>query len=162
MSAAAVAAAAVLALVLVACAPPAHAVMSDETPAQAGDEDLAAGRRALERRQWDEAVVHLRRALVRHPDDPDLHNHLGYAYRHLRRMDAAFEHYRRAIALDPRHRSAYEYLGEAYLMVDDVAGAERQVAALRAICLLPCEELADLENALARHRAAAAARPAKR
>jgi hypothetical protein len=40
----------------------------------------------------------------------------------------------------------------AYLMVGDVPNAEKHLAALRAICLLPCEELADLEKAFAKHR----------
>src|SRR6185437_1797156 len=86
--------------------------------------------------------------------DPDLaaadqQNDLGYAHRNLRQFDAAFRHYKRAIELEPRHRGAHEYIGEAYLMVGDVPNAERHLAALRAICLLPCEELTDLEKAFA-------------
>ena len=64
----------------------------------------------------------------------------------------AFRHYKRAIELEPRHRGAHEYIGEAYLMVGDVPNAEKHLAALRAICLLPCEELADLEKAFAKYR----------
>ena len=37
-------------------------------------------------------------------------------------------------------------------MVGDVPNAEKHLAALRAICLLPCEELADLEKAIAKYR----------
>jgi hypothetical protein len=37
-------------------------------------------------------------------------------------------------------------------MVGDVPNAEKHLAALRAICLLPCEELADLEKAFAKYR----------
>jgi hypothetical protein len=65
---------------------------------------------------------------------------------------AAFKHYKRAIELEPRHRGAHEYIGEAYLMVGDVPNAEKHLAALRAICLLPCEELTDLEKAFAKYR----------
>ena len=121
----------------------------------AEDADYAAGKTAIDRKQWDVAARHLALSAVRHPENPDLHNYLGFAYRNLKQFDKAFEHYKRAIAIDPRHRGAHEYIGEAYLMVGDVPSAEKHVSALRAICLLPCEELAELEKAVARHRAVA-------
>jgi hypothetical protein len=68
-------------------------------------------------------------------------------------MDKAFEHYKRALEIDPRHRGAHEYIGEAYLMVGDLASAEKHLAALRSICVLPCEELDDLRQAIADHQA---------
>jgi hypothetical protein len=37
-------------------------------------------------------------------------------------------------------------------MVGDIPNAEKHLAALRAICLLPCEELTDLERAFEKHR----------
>ena len=132
---------------------PAHADPAETDPdLAAADQDYAAGRQAIAAKQWEEAVARLRKAEVRHPDHADLQNDLGYAHRNLRQFDAAFRHYKRAIELDPRHRGAHEYIGEAYLMVGDVPNAERHLAALRAICLLPCEELADLEKAFAKYR----------
>jgi tetratricopeptide (TPR) repeat protein len=127
----------------------------------AKDADYVAGREAVERKDWSEATRRLAKAEVRHPENADLHNYLGYAYRNLRQLDRAFEHYRRAIALDPRHRGAHEYIGEAYLMVGDLAGAEKHLAALRDICLLPCEELKDLEEAVGVYRVAKGLTPAK-
>ena len=118
----------------------------------AADRDYAAARKAIAAKQWDEAIARLRKAEVRHPDHADLQNYLGYAHRNLKQFDAAFRHYKRAIALDPRHRGAHEYIGEAYLMLGDVPNAEKHLAALRAICLLPCEELTDLERAFAGYR----------
>jgi hypothetical protein len=73
-------------------------------------------------------------------------------------MDKAFEHYKRALALKPEHRGAHEYIGEAYLMVGDVVNAEKHLAALRAICLLPCAEFEDLRKAIGAHRAQATPR----
>ena len=132
---------------------PAHADPAETDPdLAAADQDYAAGRQAIAAKQWEEAVARLRKAEVRHPDHADLQNDLGYAHRNLRQFDAAFRHYKRAIELDPRHRGAHEYIGEAYLMVRDVPNAEKHLAALRAICLLPCEELTDLEKAFARYR----------
>jgi len=132
---------------------PAHADPAENDPdLAAADQDYAAGRQAIAAKQWEEAVARLRKAEVRHPDHADLQNDLGYAHRNLRQFDAAFRHYKRAIELEPRHRGAHEYIGEAYLMVGDVASAEKHLAALRAICLLPCEELTDLEKAFAKYR----------
>ena len=123
------------------------------------DEDYAAGQKAIAGKQWDEAIRRLRRAEVRYPEHADLQNYLGYAYRNLKQFDPAFKHYKRAIELDPRHRGAHEYIGEAYLMTGDLASAEKHLAALRGICLLPCEELTDLEKAVAEYRRKPEAKP---
>ena len=130
----------------------------EQDQALAADTDYAAGRAALKAGQFDTARLRFQAALRRFPEAADLHNELGFTYRKLRQMDLAFEHYKRALTIDPRHRGAHEYIGEAYLMVGDVAGAEKHLAALRAICLLPCEELEDLRRAIEEHQANAKAR----
>jgi len=119
----------------------------------ARDEDYAAGAQAVEKKEWAEAVRLFQRAEIRHPDEADLQNMLGYSYRNLKQYDLAFKHYKRAIEIDPRHRGAHEYIGETYLLVGDLAGAERHLAALKEICLLPCDELRDLERAIAEYQA---------
>ena len=131
----------------------------EETSPEAAalDLDYAAGKQALERKDWGEAAKRLGRAVLRDPDNADLHNDLGFAHRKLGQLDPAFAHYRRALELNPRHRGAHEYAGEAYLMVGNVAKAEEHLAALRRICLLPCDELADLEREIAAYRQKAGA-----
>ena len=122
------------------------------------DADFAAGMDALRGGDAAAALPRLQAALRRFPEAAELHNELGFTHRKLRRMDKAFEHYKRALAIDPRHRGAHEYIGEAYLMVGDVVSAEKHLAALAAICLLPCDEQRELAQAIAAHRAAAPAR----
>ena len=68
------------------------------------------------------------------------------------RLEPAFEHYRRALALNPQHRGAHEYAGEAYLLAGNLAKAEEHLEALRRICLVPCEELIDLEREITAYR----------
>jgi tetratricopeptide (TPR) repeat protein len=130
--------------------------LADPTETKPGaamsDPDYAAGKQALDRRDWGEAARHFGQAALRDPDNADLQNYLGFCYRKLGQLDAAFERYRRALELNPRHRGAHEYAGEAYLMVGDLARAEEHLAALRTICLLPCEELGDLEREVAAYR----------
>ncbi|MEP7067629.1 MAG: tetratricopeptide repeat protein [Usitatibacter sp.] len=115
------------------------------------DPDYAAGKKAIAEKSWKEAIARFEQAARRDPDNPDLHNWLGYSHRNLKEYDLAFRHYNRAIELDPRHRGAHEYVGETYLLVGDPAGAAKHLAALREICLLPCDELADLERAIAKY-----------
>ena len=147
------AAAAIAALVLGGLPPGANADGYESKPEAAErDPDYAAGKKAIAAKDWNEAIARLLQAERRDPDNPDLENWLGYAHRNLKRYDLAFKYYKRAIELDPRHRGAHEYLGETYLLVDDVAGAEKHLAALRDICLLPCDELADLEKAIAAYK----------
>jgi tetratricopeptide (TPR) repeat protein len=116
------------------------------------DDDYAAARRAADSKHWADAVRLYERAEKRYPDHADLQNNLGFAYRNLKQYDLAFKHYDRALEIDPRHRGAHEYIGEAYLMTGDLASAEKHLAALREICLLPCEELTDLEREIAEYR----------
>jgi len=118
----------------------------------ARDEDYAAGKRAADNKNWGEAVRLFKRSEMRNPDHADLQSILGFSYRNLKQYELAFKHYRRAIELDPRHRGAHEYIGETYLLTGDLASAERHLAALKGICLLPCDEMRDLERAIAEHR----------
>ena len=140
--------------VLVAFAPNAAADPYERDPDLATrDRDYAAGQRAVGKKDWTEAARLFERAEKRNPEHADLENMLGFSYRNLKQYDLAFRHYRRAIELDPRHRGAHENIGETYLMTGDLAGAERHLAALKGICLLPCEEFKDLERAIAGYKA---------
>ena len=118
----------------------------------ARDADYAAGKRAADKKDWGQAVRLFKRAEMRHPDHADLHNILGFSYRNLKQYELAFKHYRRAIEIDPRHRGAHEYIGETYLITGDLESAQRHLTALKNICLLPCDEMRDLERAIAEHR----------
>jgi Flp pilus assembly protein TadD len=116
------------------------------------DADYAAGRKAIEAKDWREAVAKLKVSEPRNPDSADLQNALGYAYRNLKQYPLAFTHYKRALELDPRHRGAHEYIGEAYLMTGDLASAQKHRDLLQGICLLGCEELGDLDKAIAEYK----------
>ena len=119
------------------------------------DEDYAAGKRAVDRQDWGEAIRRFKLAERRHPEQADLQNILGYAHRNLKQYDLAFVHYKRAIELEPRHRGAHEYIGEAYLMRGDLARAEAHLRELDRLCGTRCEEREDLHAAIEQYKARA-------
>jgi Flp pilus assembly protein TadD len=117
--------------------------------ASAEDADYASARKAFEEKNWQTAIKSFLSAAKRNPRNADIQNYLGYAYRMTGQLDRAFKHYNEALSLNPRHRGAHEYIGEAYLIKGDLKSAQKHLAALRKICSLPCEELADLEREVA-------------
>ena len=126
---------------------------AEEPPSGASaSSEYTLGKKAVAAKDWANAIQFLRRAAVQDDRNPDLQNLLGYAYRNIGRFDEAFRHYREALRLNPRHRGAHEYIGEAYLMVNNLAKAEEHLAALKQICVIPCEEYVDLEKAIAAYR----------
>ena len=130
--------------------------IDDEPAAARLDPDYAAGKAAIDAKDWNAAIRLLASAALRDTRNADIQNYLGYAYRNAGRLDSAFTHYRRALELNPRHRGAHEYIGEAYLMVNDLAKAEEHLAALEKICLIPCDEYEDLKKEIADYRRRAA------
>jgi Flp pilus assembly protein TadD len=133
----------------------AWAIDQETVRSEPASPDLEEGRRAIEKKDFSLALKHLTRAAEEMPKDADVHNLLGYAYRHLRQYDKAFEHYRIALKLDPNHRGAHEYLGELYLETGHLANAEKQLQALRRACpwFGRCPEYEELKEAIERHKA---------
>ncbi len=119
------------------------------------DPDFAAGKKALVAEDWNAAIAALKLAALRDPRNADIQNYIGYAYRRLRQLGPAMGHYQQALTFNPRHRSAHEHLGELYLVLREPAKAEEHLAALERLCLIPCEELGDLQRAIAAYRIAA-------
>ena len=130
---------------------------TDEAPREGQlDPEYAAGKAAIAAKDWNGAIRSLSSAALRDTRNADIQNYLGYAYRQSGQLQPAFTHYQKALQLNPRHRGAHEYIGEAYLMTNNPAKAEEHLAALQRICLIPCEEYADLKKAIADYRARAA------
>jgi len=129
----------------------AWAEASEESSASMLDPDYAAGVKAVESKNWSDAIRLLSSAALRDTRNPDIENYLGFAYRNSGELSLAFQHYNRALTLNPRHRGAHEYIGEAYLMIGNRAKAEEHLAALRKICLLPCQEYGHLEKKFAEY-----------
>jgi len=130
---------------------------SEESAAGVLERDYAVGLKAIEAKNWTDAIRMLPSAALRDTRNADIQNYLAFAYRNSGELPLAFLHYNRALTLNPRHRGAHEYIGEAYLIIGNRAKAEEHLAALRKICLIPCEEYGHLEKKFAEY----SARPGK-
>ena len=140
-------------LLLVSSFPTAMANMTQSKPAaNKEDADFVAGKKAIERKDWKSAVEALSRALTRMPESADIHNYLGYAYRHLDDLSLSFTHYKEALRIDPKHRGAHEYIGEAYLKAGQPDKAAEHLARLEKICGKRCEAYQDLERSINAYR----------
>jgi tetratricopeptide (TPR) repeat protein len=116
------------------------------------DQDYAAGKAAAERKDWAAAIQLYQRAERRHPDQADLQNSLGFAYRNLNAVRPRVQ----ALQASHRDRSAPSRCARIHRRGvpddGDLKSAEVHLVALRKICLLPCEELTDLERAVEKYR----------
>jgi tetratricopeptide (TPR) repeat protein len=112
------------------------------------DPDFAAGKKALVAEDWNGAIGALDLAVLRDPRNADIQNYIGYAYRRLGQMGPAMGHYQQALTFSPRHRSAREHIGELYLSLGEPIKAEEQLATLNETCLIPCDEVTDLQRAI--------------
>ncbi len=139
----------ICALMLALSLPVAIANMTESKPAaNKEDADFVAGKKAIERKDWKSAVDALSRALKRMPESADIHNYLGYAYRHLDDLNLSFTHYKEALRIDPKHRGAHEYIGEAYLKAGQPEKAAEHLTRLEQICGKRCEEYQDLAKSI--------------
>ena len=142
-----------VAVLLAAMSGLATAVDSDPSPSISSEH--AAGKKAIEVRDWNGAIKSLTVAARREGRNADIQNLLGYAYRNAGQLDAAFKHYNQALQLDPRHLGAHEYIGEAYLIANNPAKAEEHLAQLKRLCPSVCEEYDDLRKKVEQYRAQA-------
>jgi Flp pilus assembly protein TadD len=126
-----------------------------EPKAKPENANVAAGRKAVEAKDFTTALGLLTKAVQELPNDADAHSMLGYSYRKLGTFDKSMEHYQRALKIDSNHRSAHEYLGELYLDMNQLPNAEKQLAALKKACPFfgKCGEFEDLKEAIEKYKA---------
>ncbi|MET0543858.1 MAG: tetratricopeptide repeat protein [Variovorax sp.] len=142
------ASAALLALCLLAPAWPA------DQPVPPGTDKLATVRASLAKHEWDDAIRELRN--INDVSSADWNNLMGYSLRKSGSPDfaASERYYNIALRIDPQHRGALEYSGELYLMTGNLPKAEERMAALEALCVLPCAERLTLRDSIERYKAA--------
>ena len=103
---------------------------------------------AIDKSDFDKAIMMLEDILSFEPEDADALNLLGFSLRSADRNEEAMEKYQEALAVDPDHQGALEYQGELFLKMGDQAAAEANLERLKGLCPEGCEALATLETAI--------------
>lgn len=111
--------------------------------------DLDTARQRIKAGDWTGAIEDLNSKIDAGIQHADLYNLLGYSLRKSGDSKTAYTFYRKALEFDPDHKGALEYLGELHVETGEIAKAREQLAHLKKLCPEGCEELADLEKAIA-------------
>jgi Tfp pilus assembly protein PilF len=134
--------------------PVAYAAEIESTPvANTQNRDYAAGKAAVERKDWSSAVTSFRKVVAADPNSADGYNMLGFSLRWMGKMDEAFAAYDRALAINPKHAGALEYSGIAYLKADQPSKANEQLSKLEKLSGKTSEEYRDLAKAISDYNA---------
>jgi tetratricopeptide (TPR) repeat protein len=120
--------------------------------------DLTSVRAKIKAKDFKAAIAELTPMLETH-QHADVYNLLGFSLRKTGDAKQAYTFYRKALEFDPEHKGALEYLGELYVETGQIDKARENVALLKKLCPTGCEELADLEQAIAAAPKASAASP---
>jgi tetratricopeptide (TPR) repeat protein len=110
--------------------------------------DLTSVRAKIKAKDFKAAIVELTPMLETH-QHADVYNLMGFSLRKSGDPKQAYTFYRKALDFDPEHKGALEYLGELYVETGQVDQARENVVLLKKLCPGGCEELADLEQAIA-------------
>lgn len=138
----------VLAVALLSGAMTASAIAIDSIQ-PAGAPDLTAVRAKVKARDWNGAIAALNGMIDQGTQHADIYNLLGFSLRNAGDVKAAQTFYRKALDFDPDHKGALEYQGELYVKIGDLAKARDNAAHLTRLCPQGCEELEDLQKAIA-------------
>ena len=80
----------------------------------------------------------------------DVYNLMGFSLRKTGDKQGAQTFYNKALDFDPNHKGALEYQGELYVETGQIEKAKANAEQLKKLCPAGCEELADLEEAIAK------------
>jgi tetratricopeptide (TPR) repeat protein len=110
--------------------------------------DLTSVRAKFDGKDYASALAELR-GLAEDNQQADVYNLMGFTLRKTGDYRTSLTYYTKALELQPDHKAAREYLGELYVDTGEMAKAEEQVASLKQLCPTGCEELQDLQKAIA-------------
>jgi tetratricopeptide (TPR) repeat protein len=110
--------------------------------------DLTSVRAKIKAKDYQAAIAELGTMMQTHLH-ADVYNLMGFSLRKTGDYKQAYTFYRKALEFDPDHKGALEYLGELYVETGQLDKAKENVVLLKKLCPSGCEELADLEKAIA-------------
>ena len=110
--------------------------------------ELATIRALIAKKDFTAALAALKIADKNFPNNADINNLLGYSARNLKQYKPAATYYTKALKIDPKHLGALEYQGELFMLTKKTANAKKNLAKLKSLCGVNCEEYVDLKKAI--------------
>ena len=110
--------------------------------------DLIAIRSLIASKNFSAALTSLKIADRNYPNNADINNLLGYSARNLKQNKAAATYYSKALRINPNHLGALEYQGELFVVTKKISAAKSNLAKLKRLCGVNCEEYLDLKKAI--------------
>jgi tetratricopeptide (TPR) repeat protein len=110
--------------------------------------ELATIRALIAKKDFTAALAALKIADKDFPNNADINNLLGYSARNLKQYKPAATYYTKALKIDPKHLGALEYQGELFMLTKKTADAKKNLAKLKSLCGINCEEYVDLKKAI--------------
>ena len=93
--------------------------------------------------RFNKALEHLIIANDKNPDQPDILNYLGFAFRKTGDFLMAEIYYSQGLEIDPNHVGINEYLGELYVKTNRIDLAKQRLEILKGCS---CEEYGELKE----------------
>ena len=95
------------------------------------------------KKKFNKALEYLIIANDKNPDQPDILNYLGFAYRKTGDLMMAEVYYLQGLKIDPNHIGINEYLGELYIKTNRIDLAKQRLEILKDCT---CEEYDELKE----------------
>jgi len=99
-------------------------------------------------KNFSTALNLLKQADSTYANNADVNNLLGFSSRNLKQFSASAKYYQKALRINPNHLGALEYQGELFLQTKKVSAAKKNLAKLKQLCGVNCEEYLDLKKAI--------------
>jgi Flp pilus assembly protein TadD len=110
--------------------------------------ELTKIRTLIAAKNFSAALTSLQAADKTFPNNADINNLLGYSARNLKQYKPAATYYAKALKIDPKHLGALEYQGELFMLTKKTSDAKKNLAKLKSLCGVSCEEYLDLKKAI--------------
>lgn len=128
--------------------PVASATPTPSVAAKNVNTELTKIRTLIEAKNFSAALTALQAADKTFPNNADINNLLGYSARNLKQYKPAATYYAKALKIDPKHLGALEYQGELFMLTKKTSDAKKNLAKLKSLCGVNCEEYIDLKKAI--------------
>ena len=102
----------------------------------------------IKQKNFSAALNLLKQADSTYANNADVNNLLGFSSRNLKQFSASAKYYQKALRINPNHLGALEYQGELFLQTKKVSAAKKNLAKLKQLCGVNCEEYLDLKKAI--------------